>query len=1035
MLVADHGPSRRFRAGIRSAAVSILATALAAQTAPIPGHWTHLRLRSGVHSNPSPVDGVVHREFVTLPAATPWLRVYFSRAQLGKGSYLRIVSLADGDVMTMRQEHLEQWGNSTAYFNGNAVMIELVAGPKTDKNFFAIDKVMAGDLVQEAQPDSICGAADNRLPALDTRIGRIVPNGCTGWIINRPAAGTDKCHLSAGHCTPGGQVLQFGVPTSQQNCGLRHPPATRQFMIDVANAQSAAVPGGPGADWWVFRCFPNPTSGLTTFQTQGGAFNLATAMPAVGSTVRVTGYGRDGTNTNNAPGANASCVCAPANNTGTRHQTLQSLLGPVTGFPTVVVNHQVDTCGGNSGSPIINVSTAAAIGIHTHGGCGNPVGATANGGQQITTPALQAAITAVCQGPALHGNSECAQALSVTNGSNGPYNNANASSSAPVWPCGIGVAKDCWFRYVATCTGNTVFDTCSANLSVDSVMQVFDGCGGASLGCNDDIGATCAASQLASRVVVNTTAGAEYLIRVGGTLGSTVTFDLNVTPCGTADECADAIPLQIGVNGPFSSAAATTSAPAWPCANGGNDLWFHYTVTCPNTTTLTLSTCDGANFDTAIEAFSGSCNSLTSLGCNDDTFGACGNRSTLAVPAAHAETIHVRVGGFNAGAGTFLLRVKEDQPNDDCNGAIALQVGTNGPFCNLSADDSVPQWPCGTTPNSSPGSDLWFSYQPGHTGNLEVSTCTATRNFDTVLEVFSGSCGAPVSVGCNDDGGGGCGLGSSVTVPVTSGQTYLIRVGGHSGTQGNFDVVVTGAVGNDDCSAATAVVLGTNGPYTNTDSTTSAPAWNCGLAACDVWFRYTAGCTGAHTFSTCTATRTFDTVLEVFDGSCLAPNLLGCDDDTCATGSKLSVNLQNGQTAWIRVGGHLGATGNFDLVVDTGAGTGTVSALPHACGITTIAAAGSPNVGGHVTISLGNVTATPFIGLGLVQQNAPFCGACTIGPVWAAASIGTSYTLQIPCDTAFIGLVVFAQGADFKALTGCPSPPMTLTDTLVITIG
>ncbi|MCA8973547.1 MAG: hypothetical protein KDC98_02445 [Planctomycetes bacterium] len=1001
---------------------------LPAQTAPAPGHWEYVAIDSGVHGNPTPVAGVVHRELVTMPANTPWLRLHFVRTWLDKGSYLRIVSLDDGDIMLMRQKNLEEWSFSSAYMNGGTVLVELIAGPGTAKNSFAIDKVMAGDATaQNPSPQTICGPTDDRFVTNDRRIGRLLPQGCTGWIIDQPTSGPDRCHLSAGHCAAPGEVLAFSVPASMRNCALRHPPVSLQFAVDHAN--SVHVFTGVGDDYWVFRCFPNPTSGLTTFQTQGSSFDLTTVMPAVGTAIRVTGFGIDGTDSDGAPGANASCTCVAANNTGTRNQTLQTHDGAVTSYAAGdVINHQIDSCGGNSGSPILDLNSGKAIGIHTNGGCGNPVGATVNSGTQITKPALQAAIATVCVGPPRHGNDECAQALAVTNGANGTYTNNGATDSQPPFSCGSNVGKDCWFMYLATCTGSTRFDTCSYNRTLDTVLEVFDGCGGNLLGCNDDMGAACGSGSLASMVAVNTMANQRYWIRVGGQSRDVGNFDLNITPCNIADECADALPLMLGLNGPYSNAGATTSAPAWACGQGGNDVWFEYTIQCAQTTTLTLSTCPGASFDTVIEAFSGNCNGLTSIGCNDTW---CGRAAELEVPVVAAQTVLVRVGGSQGAMGTFMLLVKENQPNDECGGAVAVVDGINGSFCNLGADQSVQQWPCG----NATGADVWFSYHCGHTGNLAVSTCTATRSFDTVLEVFDGSCGSPVSLACNDDGGGGCGRGSAVTVPVTGGLDYLIRVGGYQGAQGSFDLVIGGTAANDHCQSATPVTLGTNGPFANATSTTSLPAWNCGLAACDVWFRFTAGCAGQHTFSTCTATATFDTVLEVFAGSCNALQSLGCNDDACGTGSRLSVNLQNGVDYLVRVGGFLGATGNFDLVVDTGNGNGTVTRLAHACGPTTIAATGSPNVGGRVTISLGNVARTPFIGLGLTLMNTRYCTACTIGPNWAAAVMGSSHTLSIPCTAAVVGLRFHVQGADFKAPGGCTVPVMTLTDTLTFTIG
>ena len=45
-----------------------------------------------------------------------------------------------------------------------------------------------------------------------------------------------------------------------------------------------------------------------------------------------------------------------------------------------------------------------------------------------------------------------------------------------------------------------------------------------------------------------------------------------------------------------------------------------------------------------------------------------------------------------------------------------------------------------------------------------------------MLQVFSGSCGSLVSLGCDDDG---CGSASTVTVPVVAGQ-YRVRVAVHA---------------------------------------------------------------------------------------------------------------------------------------------------------------------------------------------------------------------------------------------------------------
>lgn len=130
---------------------------------------------------------------------------------------------------------------------------------------------------------------------------------------------------------------------------------------------------------------------------------------------------------------------------------------------------------------------------------------------------------------------------------------------------------------------------------------------------------------------------------------------------------------------------------------------------------------------------------------------------------------------------------------DECGGALALNAGVNGPFDTTAATTSLPAWPCG------PGTkDLWFTYTAASAGTLTASTC-GLASFDTVMEVFSGTCGALVSLACNDDDPT-CNLQSSIAVPVTPG-TYFLRVGGYGNNSGSFSLNVTGPAGGAPATA------------------------------------------------------------------------------------------------------------------------------------------------------------------------------------------------------------------------------------------
>jgi hypothetical protein len=119
------------------------------------------------------------------------------------------------------------------------------------------------------------------------------------------------------------------------------------------------------------------------------------------------------------------------------------------------------------------------------------------------------------------------------------------------------------------------------------------------------------------------------------------------------DDCTGALSVVNGANGPFTNVGATTSAPAWPCASGGNDIWFAYQAAAAGS--LTVDTC-GGSYDSAIELFDGNlgCGSLASLICNDDS---CGLQSSATVNVNQGDTIYIRVGGYAGATGTFTLNV------------------------------------------------------------------------------------------------------------------------------------------------------------------------------------------------------------------------------------------------------------------------------------------------------------------------------------------------------------------------------------------
>lgn len=147
---------------------------------------------------------------------------------------------------------------------------------------------------------------------------------------------------------------------------------------------------GTGDDWAVFRCFPNPNTGLTTFQEQSQFHTRATTLPTgANPSVIVTGHGADG-NESVVTGASNNCFCDAKNFAGTWNTIQQTESGPYVGATGHLVEYIVDTCGGSSGSPVIHVGSGDVVAIHHDGFCHTIQGT--NTGTAANHPEIDASI-------------------------------------------------------------------------------------------------------------------------------------------------------------------------------------------------------------------------------------------------------------------------------------------------------------------------------------------------------------------------------------------------------------------------------------------------------------------------------------------------------------------------------------------------------------------------------------------------------------------------------------------------------------------
>ncbi len=329
-----------------------------AQTAPLESYQAPVRIDTGWIENQGNQPAVIFVTQVTAEDA-PWLRLAFDQAILsgspttGDASYLRLTSVFDGGQQVLDVTALAQWNQTSAYFNGDIVLLELIAHPNTGRNRLVISEVTAGS----GQPlifDSICGPTDDRVLSSDPRNARLMPIGCTAWLYENPS-GCGNSFGTAGHCisnSTNNAVVQFNVPLSSSSGTPRNPPPEDQYPVERNSIQSNGGQG-TGNDYAIFRSFQNSNTGLSPFEAQGDLYQVASTASGVstGDPIRITGYG----------------TTSPRNSWS---QAQKTHVGPLNSATTGTrLRYRADTTGGNSGSPVIDENSGLVVGVHTHGGC------------------------------------------------------------------------------------------------------------------------------------------------------------------------------------------------------------------------------------------------------------------------------------------------------------------------------------------------------------------------------------------------------------------------------------------------------------------------------------------------------------------------------------------------------------------------------------------------------------------------------------------------------------------------------------------
>lgn len=325
-----------------------LPAALAAQAPVRIGSVEAYLHAAGPFDHAGQVPAVVAEHVVRRPGA-PFLGLELRDVVLPPGSILTVESLRDGDSQEFDAATWRSHGPFTAWFNGDAVRVRLIAAPGSRGNGFGIASIAFGT-GGSAGPLSVCGT-DDRYQSYESRVCRLVIREGTSLYVGTAflveyMGGV----LTAGHNLSGSGLssvtAQFNVPKSDASGAIVHPPARDQYDWDSATVRFQHDATG---DWGLLRFKVNSTTALYAGEAQYNIYDIE-SPPALQTNLTVPGHGADTTPDK------------------TFNHVQQNSSGPLVGVTGHQLEHRVDTEGGNSGSPLVNAA-GRAFGVHTNGGC------------------------------------------------------------------------------------------------------------------------------------------------------------------------------------------------------------------------------------------------------------------------------------------------------------------------------------------------------------------------------------------------------------------------------------------------------------------------------------------------------------------------------------------------------------------------------------------------------------------------------------------------------------------------------------------
>ncbi|UKN00828.1 gliding motility-associated C-terminal domain-containing protein [Paracrocinitomix mangrovi] len=513
-----------------------------------------------------------------------------------------------------------------------------------------------------------------------------------------------------------------------------------------------------------------------------------------------------------------------------------------------------------------------------------------------------------------------------------------------------------------------------------------------------------------------------------------------------------------------SSGNGTQSMPT--CSGGGNaddDVWYSFVA---NSSEMDITVSPTVGYDAVIQLFSGTCGSLTSIHCQDVN-GLNGLEVLQASGLTPGNTYYFRVYHYGVGSGTstFQVCVTGLAPPDNNEPCSAYALPEVTPSCNyltftnagsLGSAVATPSGCGGSSPYQGgyAGGDVWFSVVVPASGQLDIHTAGVDFS-DGAMALYSGPCGSPSLVACDDDGepGDGILMPHIYQTGLTPGATMFIRVWEYgNNNNGEFEICVT-SPDNDDCVNAQQICdLNGYGGVTSSAYTIDTPDNMCGIGdpgspipGCvfgtgytgvspvqidnNSWLQFTASATTAELFVEISSCQNGNGMqMQIFEGT-NCTNFVPVSNflETTTSQTVLATGLTIGNTYYIVVDGFAGDICSYTISATSGVQVVEAVAIDEficdgqSTDISAIITGTGPYTYSWSSVPVGfssanaTETVTPAQNTEYIVEVQGFCGTTTTASVYVTVNdnpVANAGSNQTICDNESANITATANGGN-----------------------